>query len=150
MITLILLTILVLSISGKPVESLIDKLGEVDWQTLISDTWNSIVLSSKRAGRAVTRIALHFYYTLVDVELNLLDKILILAGIIYIIVPRDLLPKRALGLIGIVDDAAVAAWIYDRISTIITPETIQKTENTLNEWFGPEVVLDLVFDLRTK
>ena len=80
-------------------------------------------------------------------ELKLLDKILIVAGIIYIIVPRDLLPKRTLGLLGLVDDAAVAAWIYERINDSITPEIIQRAEDTLNEWFGPEVVSGLVIDL---
>ena len=147
MITLILLTILVLSILGKPVEWLLDKLGDIDWNKLVSDTWDKIVIYSKRAGRSVTRVALQFFYTMAESELKLLDKILIVAGIIYIIVPRDLLPKRTLGLLGLVDDAAVAAWIYERINDSITPEIIQRAEDTLNEWFGPEVVSGLVIDL---
>lgn len=147
MITLILLTILVLSILGKPIEWLIDKLGDIDWETLASNTWDKIVFFSKRAGRTATRIALEFYYTMVYGELKLLERILIVAGIIYIIVPRDLLPKRALGLLGLVDDVAVAAWIYERIKDSITPEIIQQAEEKLNEWFGPEVVSDSFFNL---
>ena len=147
MITLILLTILALTILGKPVDWLLEKLGKVDWKKLASDTWDKIVLYSKRAGRAATRYALLFYYTMVESELKLLEKVLIVAGIIYIIVPRDFLPKRTLGLFGLIDDAAVAAWIYERIKDNITPEIIQRTEDTLNDWFGPEVVTGLIADL---
>lgn len=146
MITLILLMILALAIFDRPVDWLLEKLGAVDWKKLAADTWDKIVLYSKRAGRAATRYALLFYYTMVESELKLLDKALIVAGIIYIIVPRGFLPKKALGLFGLLDDAAVAIWIYDRIKGSITPEIVQKTEDTLNDWFGPEVVTGLIAD----
>lgn len=144
MFTVIILTILFYTFLGKPVDWLLEKLGGVDWKKLAADTWDKIVLYSKRAGRAATRYALLFYYTMVESELKLMDKALIVAGIIYIIVPRDFLPKKTLGLFGLLDDAAVAIWIYDRIKDSITPEIIQKTEDTLMEWFGPEVVTGLI------
>ena len=146
MITLILLMILALTLLDRPVDWLLEKIGNVNWKKLAADTWDKIVLYSKRAGRAATRYALLFYYTMVESELKLLDKALIVAGIIYIIVPRDFLPKKALGLFGLLDDAAVAIWIYDRINGSITPEIVQKTEDTLNDWFGPEVVTGLIAD----
>lgn len=148
MITLIFLTILAMTLLGRPVDWLLEKLRNVDWKKLAADSWDKIVLYSKRAGRAATRYALLFYYTMVESEIKLLDRVLIVAGIIYIVVPRDLLPKKALGLFGLIDDATVAVWIYDRIKDSITPEIIDKTEDKLNEWFGPEVVTGLIADFR--
>lgn len=147
MITLILLTILAFTILGKPVDWLLEKLGKIDWKKLTKDTWDKIVLYSKRAGRSATRYALLFYYTMVESELELLEKVLIVAGIIYIIVPIDFLPKRALGLFGLIDDVAVTAWVYDKVKDNITPEIAQKAEDTLNDWFGPEIVTGFIADL---
>lgn len=140
---MIFLTILVLSIWGKPVVWLVDKLPEIDWHNLMSNIWNKIVLYSKNVGRTATKMILHLYYTLVDCELELLDRILIVAGILYIILPRDLLPKQTLGLLGLLDDVAVTAWIYEKIEGSLTPEIIKKTEDTLDEWFGVEVPIGL-------
>ena len=146
MITLILLVVLALSFLDESVDWCMEKISMIDWKKLTSDTWNKIVHYAKTSGRSVTRVALHFYYTMIESDLELLDKVLIVAGIIYIIVPRDLLPKRAMGILGIADDAAVAAWIYDRIEKNMTPQILQKTEDTLDEWFGPKVVVEKIAD----
>jgi hypothetical protein len=44
------------------------------------------------------------------------------------------------GLLGLVDDAAVGAWVYNKIQKSITPAVLQKADDTLNEWFGAEKV----------
>ena len=62
------------------------------------------------------------------------------AGIIYIVVPSDLLPRKILGLLGILDDAAVAAWLYNKVGSKITPDIELKADMKLDEWFGPEIV----------
>lgn len=147
MITLILLTILMYAIFGQPIGWLLAKLEKVDWKMMATDSWDKIVLHSKRAGRAATRLALQFYFVMVERELELLDKAMIVAGIIYIIVPKDFLPVRALGLLGLVDDAAVGTWIYKKVEKNITLDIIQKTEVILYEWFGPEVVVDRITDV---
>lgn len=140
MITIICLIILVFAILGKPAGRLLDKLKGVDWKTFSDAAWRKIVAFSKDAGRSATRIVLIFYYTLTGSNLSTLEKALLYAGIIYIVVPRDLLPRRIFGLLGLVDDAAVGAWVYSRIKKNITPEVIQKAEETLDKWFGPEKV----------
>lgn len=147
MIITICLLILVYTILGKPVGNLVKKLKGVDWKKLTIDAWNKIVLYSKKAGRAGSRIVLKFYYALKDGNLSVVEKALVYAGIIYIAVPGDLLPRKILGLLGILDDVAVAAWIYKRIGESITPDIERKVEDTLNDWFGPEIVSDFVADL---
>ena len=55
-------------------------------------------------------------------------------------VPSDLLPRRVLGWLGMLDDAGVAVWLYNKVGSKITPEIEQKVARTLDEWFGPEII----------
>ena len=138
MITIICLIILVFAILGKPAGRLLDRLKGVDWKAFSDAAWRKIVAFSKNAGRGATRIVLIFYYTLTGSNLSTLEKALVYAGIIYIVVPRDLLPRRIFGLLGVVDDAAVGAWVYNKIKKNISPEVMRQAEETLDKWFGPE------------
>ena len=111
MIITICMLILVYVILGEPVGWLVDKLKSVDWNTLAQDAWDKIVTYSKKLGRATTRELLKFYYVMSEFNLSTFENALVYAGIIYIAVPGDLLPRKVLGLLGILDDAGVAAWL---------------------------------------
>ena len=147
MITTICLIILVYSILKRPVDGLVKKLEDIDWKSLASDAWGKIVTYSKKAGRAGTREVLKFYYAMLEGDLTPLEKALVYAGIIYIAVPGDRLPRRILGWIGVLDDVAVAAWIYKKIGDSITPAIELKVEETLDRWFGPEIVTEVIAEL---
>jgi len=123
----------------KPIDSLTGKVRDADWERPVKNAWAKIVAYSKKAGREATRVVLRFYYALTDGNLSSTEKALVYAGIIYIAVPHDLLPKRTLGLLGLVDDAAVTAWVYKKIKNNMTPAIDQKVNDTLNDWFGYEI-----------
>lgn len=141
MIITICLLILVYSILKKPIGGLVDRLKGVDWKQLSSRAWDRIISASKKIGRSASRYALLFYYTLTEGALTTLDKALLYAGIIYIVIPGDLLPRRILGLLGALDDAAVIAWVYNKVRKNITPEIEAKVEATLDKWFGPVIII---------
>ena len=138
MLTICLL-LLLYSMLKKPVDSLVAKVKDAQWERPIRTAWSKILEFSKKGGREATRIVLRFYYALIDGNLSSTEKALVYAGIIYIVVPHDLLPKRTLGLLGLVDDTAVAAWVYKRIQKNMTPAIEQKVQDTLNSWFGYDV-----------
>ncbi len=138
MLTICLL-ILIYSMLKKPVASLVAKIKDADWKRPVKNAWNKIADYSKRAGREATRIVLRFYYALTDGDLSPKDKALVYAGIIYIVVPHDLLPKKTLGLLGLVDDAAVISWVWKKVSGCMTSAVEQKVNDTLNDWFGYDV-----------
>lgn len=140
MITICLL-ILLGSILKRPVGFLTDKVKNVDWKGLGNGIWNRIVTYARKAGRAGSRIVLLFYYTMQDGDLSATEKAIVYAGIVYIVVPRDLLPRKLLGWFGILDDAGVAAWVFDRIRKSVTPEIERKVDATLDRWFGPVVTI---------
>ena len=108
------------------------------------------MLYSKKGGRVASRPVLKFYYAMAEGDLSTVEKALVYAGIIYIAVPADLLPRKILGWLGVLDDVGVAAWIYKKIGSSITPDIEQKVEETLNSWFGPEIVTDLIADFGTE
>ena len=114
---------------------------DVDMKTLAQGLWSQLVAYSKKAGRAGARIALKFFYVMQYGDLTATERAMVYAGLVYIIVPRDLLPRRFLKWFGVLDDVGVAAWIFNRIGRSITPEIERRVEATLDRWFGPVVTI---------
>ena len=141
MIITICILVLVYKIIGKPVGRLLERLRNVDWKTQFSQLWDKLKTYALKAGRVATKPILTFYYVMQDSETTTLDKALIYGAIAYIVIPADLLPRKVLGLLGILDDAAVIAYVYKKISNKITAEITNKVEDTLDSWFGAVVVL---------
>ena len=125
----------------KPVGRLLDRLRNVDWKTQISQLWDKLKTYALQAGRVATKPILTFYYVMHQTETTTLEKALIYGAIAYIIIPSDLLPRRTLSILGILDDAAVIAYVYKKISGKITIEITNKVEDTLDRWFGAEAVI---------
>ena len=141
----ILFTILALALLGKPLSGFVKKLKDSeDWKAVLKETWDQIVLYSKKAGRSATREVLKVYYAIAGDTLPIEDRIILLAGIIYIIIPGDLVPIRKFGILGILDDAAVFAYIENKLRKCMTPELNEKVESTLTKWFGNEIVTEPV------
>ena len=141
MIITICILVLVYKIIGRPVGRLLERLRNVDWKTQFSQLWDKLKTYALKAGRVATKPILTFYYVMQDSETTTLDKALIYGAIAYIVIPADLLPRKVLGLLGILDDAAVIAYVYKKISNKITAEITNKVEDTLDSWFGAVVVL---------
>jgi uncharacterized membrane protein YkvA (DUF1232 family) len=146
MITVISLLILASLMLGRPVGRLAEKLDGTDWKGLARTAWDKIVLYSKKGGRTAVRPMLLLYYVMTEGDLSNTEKALVYAGIIYMAVPCDLLPRAVLNWVGLLDDVAVAAWIFNRIDGGITPAVERKAEETLDKWFGPEYVIEYYGD----
>ncbi len=141
----ILFTILALALLEKPVSGFIKKVkGGEDWKAVLKDTWNRIVLYSRKAGRSATREVLKLYFAITGDTLQIEDRIILLAGLTYIVIPGDLVSIRKFGLLGVLDDAVVLAYIENKLMKCMTPELNEKVESTLTQWFGNEIVTELV------
>ena len=115
---------------------------DVDWKRMAQGLASQIVAYGKKAGRAGSRIVLKFYYAMQYGDLSATERAMVYAGIVYIVVPRDLLPRKLLKWVGLLDDVGVGAWIINRVSKCITPEIERKVEETLDRWFGPVVTIE--------
>ena len=140
MIITICILVLVYKIIGKPVGRLLERLRDVDWKSQFLLIWDKIKTYALRAGRVATKPILTFYYVMHQTETTTMEKALIYGALAYIIIPSDLLPRRALSVLGVLDDAAVVAYIYKKVSNKVTAEITNKVEDTLDHWFGAEVI----------
>jgi len=141
MILTICILVLVYLMMGKPVDELLDELKQVDWKAKFAEIWDKLKTYALQAGRVATKPILTFYYVMHQTETTTLEKALIYGAIAYIVIPADLLPRKVLGFLGILDDAAVIAYVYKKISNKITAEITNKVEDTLDQWFGAEAVV---------
>ena len=140
MIITICILVLVYKIIGKPVGRLLERLRDVDWKSQFLLIWDKLKTYALKAGRVATKPILTFYYVMQDSENTTLEKALIYGAFAYVVIPADFLPRKVLGLLGILDDAAVIAYVYKKISNKITAEITNLVENTLDHWFGAEVI----------
>lgn len=141
MIITICILVLVYKIIGKPVGRLLERLRNVDWKSQLLLLWDKIKTYALKSGRVVTKPILTFYYVIKDSETTTLEKALIYGAIAYIVIPADLLPRKVLGFLGILDDATVIAYVYKKISNKITAEITNKVKDTLDRWFGAETII---------
>ena len=114
---------------------------DVDWKRKAQGLWSLIVAYGKKAGRAGARVVLKFFYVMQYGDLTATERAMVYVGIVYIVVPRDLLPRKLLRWVGLLDDIGVAAWVFNRIDRSITPEIERRVEATLDRWFGPVVTI---------
>ena len=141
MIITLCILLLAYHLIGKPVGRLLDRLRNVDWKTQFALLWDKLKTYALRAGRVATKPILTFYYVMHQTETTTMEKALIYGAIAYIVIPADLLPRKVLGFLGILDDAAVIAYVYKKISNKITAKITNKVNDTLDQWFGAEAVV---------
>ena len=141
MLITISLLILVYMIMGKDISSLLERVKNIDWRGKINALMDKLRPWALKAGRAATKPLLQFYYVMDDDNTSSLDRILIYAAIIYIILPMDLLPSVIYKFLGVLDDGVAMLFVYKKIKDKITPEINRKVEETLNDWFGVEYEL---------
>lgn len=140
MIITICIIILAYTLLGKPVGKLIEKLKGIDWKGQAHSIWDSVKAFCINAGITVTYPLLTFYYVMSDENTSVTDKALVYGALLYIISPFDLVPRRLLRVFGILDDVAVTAFVFKKISSSVTPEIRSKVKATIIEWFGNEII----------
>ena len=140
MIITLCILLLAYHLIGKPVGRLLDRLRHVDWKTQFNLLWDKLKTYALRAGRVATKPILTFYYVMQQSEMTTMDKALIYGAIAYIVIPSDLLPRRVLGWLGVLDDAAVIAYVYNKVSSKVTTEIRNQVDTQVDEWFGAEVI----------
>lgn len=136
--TIICLMILAYWIMGKNIDSLLERVKNIDWHTKVNNLMDKLLPYALKAGRTATRPLLQFYYVMADEKTTTLDRVLIYAAIIYTISPASLIPSSVYRLLGILDEGIAIIYVYSKIKDRITPEINSKVEGTLNEWFGVE------------
>lgn len=95
---------------------------------------NKIRKVAKTAGIKVVYGAMLLYYALLDDNVPLKDKAIVIGALGYFILPLDFIPDF-LGVIGYGDDMTVLVYALKTIWDNITPETHNKARARLSDWF---------------
>ena len=143
MIITLCILVLVYLMMGKPIDGLLEQLKTTDWKSKFTQLWDKIKTYALRAGRVATEPILTFYHVMRDSETTTLEKALIYGAIAYIVIPADLLPRRALSILGILDDAAVIAYVYNKVSSKVTAAIRNQVDTQLDEWFSAEIIEEI-------
>ena len=143
MIITLCILVLVYLMMGKPVDGLLEQLKTTDWKSKFTQLWDKLKTYAHRAGRVATKPILTFYHVMRDSETTTLEKALIYGAIAYIVIPADLLPRRALSILGILDDAAVIAYVYNKVSSKVTAAIRNQVDTQLDEWFSAEIIEEI-------
>lgn len=138
MFILICITLLVYTLLGKPTKKLVDKLQDINWKEKWDKLSSYLRKYGEKAGRVALKPVLTFYYVMQSEDLSTLDRCLIYGAIAYIVIPSDLLPRKVLGWLGLIDDAAVLAFIYKKVDGKVTAEIQNKVQTTIDNWLGAE------------
>lgn len=96
---------------------------------------------AKKAGVKLVYSVLLLYYSTLDRELPIKDRLMVLAALGYFILPVDLIPDALPG--GFADDTAALIFVLKQVWNNLTPETKRKARNRLSEWFGEVSESDL-------
>lgn len=89
---------------------------------------------AKKAGIKVVYAALLLYYALIDDEVPLKDKAIVIGALGYFILPFDLIPDM-LGPLGYTDDLSALIMALKVIWSNITPRIKSQAQQTLSKWF---------------
>lgn len=138
MMTIICITILAYMIMGKNIDSLLEKVKDVDWKEKCNELFEKLKPYARKVGRTAAKPLLQFYFVLTDDKTSTLDRVLIYAAIIYTISPVSLISSVVYKFLGVLDEGAAVLFVYNKVKSKITPEINMKVNQTLDEWFGCE------------
>ena len=138
MLITISLLILAYLIMGKDIKPLLERVKNVDWNGKINALMDKLRPWALKAGRTATRPMLQFYYVMEDEKTSTLDRVLVYAAIVYVIMPIDFVPSSVYKFLGVLDDGVAMLYVYKKIKEKIAPEINAKVKETLDEWFGVE------------
>lgn len=103
--------------------------------------FDKIKAMARKAGVKVVYIVLLLYYSTLDKDLPINDRLMVIAALGYFILPLDLIPDALPG--GFADDTAALLFVLKQVWNNLTPATKSKARGRLNEWFGEVSEADL-------
>ncbi|MBQ9586442.1 MAG: DUF1232 domain-containing protein [Bacteroidales bacterium] len=94
--------------------------------------------SAKRLGLATTKTLLELFYVLKSPSTSMGNKSIIVMALGYQLLPKDILPRKKNGPLGLLDNGVALAFAYNRVKKSMTPEIELQVAETLEKWFASE------------
>ena len=97
--------------------------------------WAAIKKFALLGSREATRMMLQMYYCLKSPQTPSLDKVIIVGGLGYQLLPKDALPVGKYKLLGLLDNGITLALAYSKVQSNVTPQIANQVEAVLAQWF---------------
>lgn len=127
---------MVMRITDEILKPLFDRINGCDWASESQRLLGLLKSYATRAGRFAARPLLQLWFVMTDKDTSMRDKALLYAALLYVVLPGDLLPRRVLKLLGIVDDLGAVMFMVSKVRNLITPAITVRVEQILDDWFG--------------
>ena len=97
--------------------------------------FDKLKTSAKKIGRKLLCYVLTLYYALLEGDLTIKEKGMIVASLGYFILPVDIIPDMMLPA-GYSDDLALLTYVFMKLKGAITPEIKLKAKIKIGEYLG--------------
>lgn len=136
MLTLLIIAFLFHLITGKDTTYLLEKIKVLKLERKFLHVLLKIKNLFLRCARFLVSQILRFFFIMTTKQTPILDKLLIIGGLLYVIDRVDLLPYRIFGFVGYLDDIAIIVLLFFIIKMDITPIIDEKTHKVIQHHFG--------------
>lgn len=120
--------------AGAAAEAALEGAGVYEEHYSDEGFWKKLQRYAMRAGKPLVRKALLLYYTARDPDTPNWARALIYGALGYFILPLDMITDW-LPITGFFDDLLVLTAVVGTVSTFLTPEAREKSEEKLTHWF---------------
>ena len=102
---------------------------ELETQEIPSGILQYLYSIFSKVGKRMFRKILILMYSFKEIDIK--DKALILSALGYLISPIDMIPDTLIG-VGFADDAVIISYIFNKIISGVSEQTIKKVDNLLS------------------
>lgn len=86
-------------------------------------------------GKKAALPLVELYCVLTADTTSMKDRLLILASLLYIVMPGSILPARIFSFLGVMDEGAALLFVLERMRKLVTPDIRLRAMDILNGWF---------------
>jgi len=109
------------------------------------EIWSAIKKYALIGSREATKMMLQMYYCLKSPTTPAFDKMIIVAGLGYQLLPKDALPVEKYKFLGLLDNGITLLFAYNKVRENVTPEISSQVDRLLDQWFHPDKEKDDLF-----
>lgn len=118
----------------------VDNISDYAKQFSESDLWAKLGDFAMKAGAKLVYIVLCLFYALDTLPVK--EKLIVTGALGYFIFPADAVPDLLPG-VGLSDDLAALLAVFKGLKSGISPNSVERAQNKLSEWFGDVGGMDL-------
>lgn len=118
----------------------VDNISDYAKQFSESDLWAKLGDFAMKAGAKLVYIVLCLFYALDTLPVK--EKLIVTGALGYFIFPADAVPDLLPG-VGFSDDLAALLAVFKGLKSGISPNSVERAQNKLSEWFGDVGGMDL-------